>query len=128
MARPSFTAANDRARSPLRTWLPLWKTLALALRRTTAETRRAQALAARTDSRGWVVQRRERTRHLIELGGLVQKAGLVDLTDDDRATIYGALLGLANVLKGDEGKQAAELWRRRGLRAFEVESDGMPQS
>jgi hypothetical protein len=36
--------------------------------------------------RGWVVQRRERTRHLIELGGLVQKAGLVELADDDRAT------------------------------------------
>jgi len=33
------------------------------------------------------VQRRERTRHLIELGGLVQKAGLVDLADDDRATL-----------------------------------------
>ncbi len=38
------------------------------------------------------MQRRERTRHLIELGGLVQKAGLVELTDDDRATLYGALL------------------------------------
>jgi hypothetical protein len=38
------------------------------------------------------VQRRERTRHLIELGGLVQKAGLVELTDDDRATLYGALM------------------------------------
>ena len=38
------------------------------------------------------MQRRERTRHLIELGGLVQKAGLVELTGDDRATIYGALL------------------------------------
>ena len=35
------------------------------------------------------MQRRERTRHLIELGGLVQKAGLVDLADDDRATLYG---------------------------------------
>lgn len=35
--------------------------------------------------REWVVKRRERTRHLIELGGLVVKAGLVDLTDDDRA-------------------------------------------
>ena len=36
------------------------------------------------------MKRRERTRHLIELGGLVVKAGLVDLTDDDRATLYGA--------------------------------------
>ena len=41
------------------------------------------------------MQRRERTHHLIELGGLVQKAGLVDLTDDDRATLYGAMLDLA---------------------------------
>jgi hypothetical protein len=40
--------------------------------------------------REWAVARRERTRHLIELGGLVVKAGLVDLTDDDRATLYGA--------------------------------------
>ena len=41
--------------------------------------RRAEAVAARTDTRAWMVQRRERTRHLIELGGLVQKAGLVEL-------------------------------------------------
>ncbi|MFD2429295.1 conjugal transfer protein TraD [Sphingobium scionense] len=40
--------------------------------------------------RDWAVKRRERTRHLIELGGLVIKAGLVDLVDDDRATLYGA--------------------------------------
>ncbi len=80
-----------------------------------------EALAARTDRRSWVVQRRERTRHLIELGGLVQKAGLVELTDDDRATMLGALLGLADALRGDDAAQAAELWRRRGLRAFETE-------
>jgi hypothetical protein len=48
--------------------------------------RRVEAAQRRTDTRGWVVARRERTRHLIELGGLVQKAGLVELTDDDRAT------------------------------------------
>jgi len=69
------------------------------------------------------VQRRERTRHLIELGGLVQKAGLVDLTDDDRATILGALLGVADTLKGDNATQVAELFRRCGLRAFEAERD-----
>ena len=69
------------------------------------------------------MQRRDRTRHLIELGGLVQKAGLVELTDDDRATILGALLGLVDTLKGDDAAQSAELWRRRGLRAFEAERD-----
>ena len=67
--------------------------------------------------------RRERTRHLIELGGLVQKAGLVDLTDDDRATLLGGMLGLSDMLGGEGGKQLAELWRRRGLRAFEAERD-----
>ena len=47
--------------------------------------------------------RRERTRHLIELGGLVQKAGLVDLADDDRATLYGAMLELVGRAQGDDG-------------------------
>ena len=40
--------------------------------------------------RTWQVERRKRTRHLIELGGLVVKAGVVDLTGDERATIFGA--------------------------------------
>lgn len=68
------------------------------------------------------MQRRERTRHLIELGGLVQKAGLVDLTDDDRATILGGLLELADRLQGDGGAALGELFRRRGRRAFEAET------
>jgi hypothetical protein len=68
------------------------------------------------------MQRRERTRHLIELGGLVQKAGLVDLTDDDRATLYGALLELAAKVRDDRDMLA--LWKRRGKRAFDVESEG----
>ncbi|WP_371346567.1 conjugal transfer protein TraD [Ancylobacter sp. IITR112] len=47
--------------------------------------------------RTWQVERRRRTRHLIELGGLVVKAGIVDLTGDDRAMIYGALLWMAEM-------------------------------
>ena len=43
--------------------------------------------------RTWQVERRKRTRHLIELGGLVVKAGIVDVTGDDRAAILGALSG-----------------------------------
>ena len=65
--------------------------------------------------------RRERTRHLIELGGLVQKAGLVELADDDRATLYGALLELA--AKAREDGNALSLWKRRGTRAFDAEAD-----
>lgn len=72
--------------------------------------------------REWAVKRRERTRHLIELGGLVVKAGLVDLVDDDRATLYGALLMVAERLEGDERGALLALWRRRGKRAFEQES------
>src|SRR3546814_6894843 len=78
--------------------------------------------ARRTDTRGWVVQRRERTRHLIELGGLVQKAGLVDLADDDRATLYGALLDCAARARGDDAGDVLALWKRRGKRAFDAEA------
>ncbi len=72
------------------------------------------------------MERRTRTRHLIELGGLVQKAGLVELTDDDRATIYGALLDLAARAKVAEADAEADallaLWKRRGRRAFDAET------
>ena len=67
------------------------------------------------------MQRRERTRHLIELGGLVQKAGLVELTDDDRATLYGALLDLAGRARGDDSGDVLALWKRRGKRGFDAE-------
>lgn len=73
--------------------------------------------------REWQVKRRERTRHLIELGGLVTKAGLVELTDDDRVTLYGAFLAVADRLRGDERSHALGLWRRKGKRAFEAEQD-----
>ncbi|WP_145206847.1 conjugal transfer protein TraD [Sphingobium sp. B2] len=66
--------------------------------------------------------RRERTRHLIELGGLVQKAGLVELADDDRATLYGAMLELA--AKAREDRDRLMLWKRRGKRAFDAEAEG----
>lgn len=67
--------------------------------------------------------RRERTRHLIELGGLVQKAGLVDLADDDRAIIYGALLEVAGRGRGEDAGDVLALWKRRGKRAFDAEQD-----
>jgi hypothetical protein len=68
------------------------------------------------------VERRERTRHLIELGGLVQKSGLVDLADDDRATLYGAMLDIAGRAGGNDGANAMTLWKRRGKRAFDDEA------
>lgn len=83
---------------------------------------RVEASQRRTDTRQWVADRRERTRHLIELGGLVQKAGLVELTDDDRAVMFGAFLAVADKLRGEECEQTLNLWRRRGKRAFGIET------
>jgi Conjugal transfer protein TraD len=71
--------------------------------------------------RTWQVERRKRTRHLIELGGLVVKAGLVNLTGDDRAMIFGALLWSANKLKGEQGERARALWAAMGKHAFEAD-------
>ena len=71
--------------------------------------------------RTWQVERRKRTRHLIELGGLVVKAGIVDLTDDDRAMIFGALLWMADKLNSEDGDHARKLWARKGNEAFAAE-------
>ncbi len=97
--------------------------LANSLRRSATGLRRVEAYAARNDNRAWVMQRRERTRHLIELGGLVQKAGLVDLTADDRAALLGAFLGLADMLQGEGGQAVVDVWRHRGRRVFEAEAE-----
>jgi hypothetical protein len=71
--------------------------------------------------RTWRVERRKRTRRLIELGGLVVKARVVDLAGDDRATILGALLWMADKLQSDQGEQARELWAAKGKQAFEAD-------
>ena len=99
------------------------RTTAAQLQRLTVRRNRLDLARARDDTRQWVRDRRARTRHLIELGGLVQKAGLVELVDDDRATLLGAFMELANRLRGlddagDDPRHLAARWRRRGLRAF----------
>ncbi|WP_025812579.1 MULTISPECIES: conjugal transfer protein TraD [Komagataeibacter] len=76
--------------------------------------------------RDWAKARRERTHHLIELGGLVQKAGLVDLTDDDRATLLGAFLDIAGQLREGRNTASSDLktrWRRAGLHAFDSDRE-----
>jgi len=70
------------------------------------------------------VKRRTRTRHLIELGGLVVKADLVALTDDDRAVILGLLSEAAANLRTEDRNRLLLLWRRRGQRMFA--SDTLP--
>ena len=61
---------------------------------------------------GWVV-RQESPQSRREI--------LVDLTDDDRAALFGAFLGLADMLKGEGGEGLVEVWRRRGRKVFEAE-------
>ena len=92
------------------------------------ERTRIDLARARTDTRASAQERRARTRLLIELGGLVRKAGIDELMEDDRATLLGALFDLADQLT--QGRSEAEprtpdqlkaTWRRRGLNAFEAE-------
>ena len=64
--------------------------------------------------RTWQVERRKRTRHLIELGGLVVKAGIVDLTGDDRTTILGALLWMRRQAQKRSGRTGARAMGRKG--------------
>lgn len=83
---------------------------------------RLLARAARHDRRDWQVKRRERTRRLIELGGLVIKADLVALTGDDRAVILGLLGEAASRLRTGERDRMLMLWRRRGQRMFAADA------
>ena len=71
--------------------------------------------------RTWQVERRKRTRHLIELGGLVVKAGIVELSGDDRAAIYGALIWIAEKLRSEDGERARRGWTTLGRMAFDAD-------
>jgi hypothetical protein len=89
------------------------------MRRAAAARHRLLAKRARNDTRAWQVKRRERTRQLIELGGLVAKAELIELAGDDRAVIFGIMVEAAAKLRSEQREQYLLLWRRRGRRAFE---------
>src|ERR1700676_2250052 len=92
-----------------------------ALGRNRLARNRQQAARPRHDMRAWQVERRKRTRHLIELGDLVVKARVVDLTGDDRTIILGALLCMADKLKSNQGEQARAIWSAKGKEAFALE-------
>ncbi|CTQ51392.1 conjugal transfer protein TraD [Jannaschia donghaensis] len=71
--------------------------------------------------RSWHVARRKRIRHLIELGGLLVKSRVVDLTGDDRALIYGALLWMAEKLESKQGTHARKVWAEKWKSALKVD-------
>jgi len=125
--RASFSkrASGERKKDPA-ILLREWQTTTVQLQRLTVLRNRLDAARSRADTRDWVQDRRARTRHVIELGGLVQKAGLVELTDNDRAALLGAFLEIASWLQQDEplGGESTGLlarWHRRGLHAFEAD-------
>ena len=60
------------------------------------------------------MDRRARTRKLIELGGLVQKSGLVAATNDDRTLILGALIIIVRILEGQSANEKRAEWRALG--------------
>jgi len=76
--------------------------------------------------RTWQVERRKRTRHLIELGRLVVKAGIVDLTGDDRAVIYGAMLWIAEKLQSEDSERVRGVWTKLGKMSFEMNRSAGP--
>jgi hypothetical protein len=67
------------------------------------------------------VSRTTARRAIDRLGGRRRKlgAGIVDVTGDDRAIIYGALLWMADKLQSDQGENARSLWAAKGKQAFE---------
>ncbi len=95
----------------------------MALKRATAAHNRIEAARSRADLREWVVKRRERTHRLIQLGGLVEKSGLIPLLGDDDpdATLLGGLLMLRAELLEANVRERLAMWRRRGQRAFRQE-------
>jgi conjugative transfer protein TraD len=75
-----------------------------------------KAKLAEQEARLKDAERRARTRRLIEAGGLVDKAGLIDL---DANALYGALLSLRD-RAGD--KDQLGKWTALGGRAFDREA------
>lgn len=72
------------------------------------------------------MDRRARTRRLIELGGLVDRSGIepaaLAVEPDARAVILGALLELADALRGSASAAVrVAAWRERGRAALRAD-------
>ncbi|HEY4040428.1 MAG TPA: conjugal transfer protein TraD, partial [Rhodopila sp.] len=88
--------------------------------RTLAERLRAheqqKARLADQEAKLKTAERKARTRRLIEAGGLVDKAGLIELEPN---ALYGALLSLRD---GADDKSQVSKWAALGGRAFDREA------
>jgi hypothetical protein len=110
----------ENSRTQLRNHL---KMTLRAERRLRSAINRTSAALQRLDHRRWVMDRRARTRKLIELGGLVQKSGLVTVANDDRALILGALISLVGELQDSQEKEKRANWRALGDAALKTKSN-----
>ena len=88
--------------------------LTLAERLRTHEQQKARL--AEQEAKLKTAERKQRTRRLIEAGGLIGKAGLLDL---DANALYGALLSLRD---GATDKDQVSKWAALGGRAFDREA------
>ena len=88
-------------------------TLAERLQKADARKARAEQEAARLK----LMQRKERTRHLIEVGGLLVKAGIDQLPP---AALYDRFLRIAAEA---QDPKAVAAWERAGSKHFQQEAD-----
>lgn len=91
---------------------------------------RLDAHRGNTDMCHWAKVRRERTRPAVERGGLVRKAGVVEVEPlrDDPMALLGSVLPIAGRLRAaedarDASRSIAAHWRRRGVRAFDADHE-----
>ena len=65
-------------------------------------------------------ERKQDTRHKIQLGGLVTKAGLAE---EDTAVLLGAFLSVSAELTGPEREIARRRYRRLGDQVFTADKE-----
>jgi len=69
--------------------------------------------------------RKKDTRHKIELGGLVMKAGL---GDEEKSVVLGALMLASNALFGSNAQATRERFKAAGDAAFSVKKEHHDES
>jgi Conjugal transfer protein TraD len=90
-----------------------------ALARVQQETCRVEAALSRSDQRQLVMQRYRRRHYLIELGSLVEKAGLIDVVGGDPVTLFGAILSLVTQAESADAHKLLPSWHQSGEKSLQ---------
>ncbi|WP_240502255.1 conjugal transfer protein TraD [Sphingomonas panacis] len=96
-AKPEATNA-ERLRQTLH---QLWRLKAVRYRLIASPTRH--------DTHDWQAKRRDRGPRLIELVRLIARSGLIDLTERDRAVIFGTFAEVLSKLRGEDKESLLRL-------------------